>query len=151
MDELINEAKNELRRVEHLYYVSLKYTRTADVIKNVIERLINSFSFLVDALLEYAKSKKLVEKIPLAPRAKSDLLKVIYPEDEELTKFINFYTLLRDIRSAPYTKREEYRRHVTMSSEISPGEFIEVNIDVLGEYLKYLHMFFDFVKEKILI
>jgi len=151
MNELMNDAKQELKRVEHLFYVSLKYTRTADVIRNVIERMINSFMFGIDALLKHAKENKLIEgDIPPAPRAKSDLILSVYPEDLRLLKFVDFYTLLRDIRSAPYTKREEYRRHVTMTSELSPGKFIEVNIDVLSDYQKILQLFLEFVQERLI-
>ena len=149
MNELINEAKSELKRVEHLFFVSLKYTRTADVIRNLVERLINSLGFGFDAFLEHAKKNKVIEKIPKAPRAKSQLLKEIYPDDEHLISFIEFYILLRDIKAAPYTKREEYRRHVTMTSEIAPGKFIDVDIDLLSEYLKKLHLFIEYIKEKI--
>ena len=45
MKEALDNAKEELKRVDHLFYVSLKYTRTADMMRHLIERLINAFSF----------------------------------------------------------------------------------------------------------
>ena len=149
MDEILNNMKNELKRVDHLFYVSLKYTRTVDVIRNIVERLINAFEFGVDFLLEHAKKDKKVKDIPKAPRAKIDLVNEIFADDEKLIKYMEFYVLLRDLRAAPYTKREEYRRHVTMTSEISPGDFIEVNIDVLAEYLTKSQLFIEYIKEKV--
>ena len=150
MDENINNIRNELKRAEHLYFVSLKYTRTVDVIRNLVDRLINSFELGIDVLLEIAKTNKKLETIPRAPRAKSNIAKEIYSEEEELIKFLEFYILLRDIKAAPYTKKEEYRRHVTMTSEISPGNYIEVDIDLLQEYLKRSHTFFEYIKEKLI-
>lgn len=148
MDDNLNDAKSEFKRAEHLFFVSLKYTRTVDVVRSVVERLIASFEFCIDSLLEHARKKKLIKEIPKAPRAKSDLIKEIYSDDEALMQFIDFYILLRDLRAAPYTKREEYRRHVTMISELSPGKFAEVNIDVLADYLKKAQAFFDYMTEK---
>ena len=147
MNELMNDAKNELKRVEHLFFVSLKYTRTVDVIRNVIERMINAFTFSMDALLKYAKQQKLIEEIPKAPRAKSDLIKELYPDDEKLNKYLEFYILLRDLKAAPYKKREEYRRHVTMISELTPGNFTEIDIDVLSEDLKKVHSFIEYITQ----
>jgi hypothetical protein len=129
--------------------VSLKYTRTVDVIRNVVERLINAFEFGVDALLEHAKKQKKIETIPRAPRAKSNIIEEIFSSDEKLLKYMKFYIMLRDIRSAPYTRSEEYRRHVTMTSEISPGEFIKVDIDALSEYLKRVQKFLEYITEKL--
>ena len=150
MDENLDSMKSELKRVDHLYYVSLKYTRTVDVIRNIIERLINAFEFGIDFLLEHAKKEKMIKEIPKAPRAKSDLINEIFEDDKKLLKYMEFYILLRNLRAAPYTRREEFRRHVTMTSEISPGEFVEVNIDVLGEYLIKAQSFIEFIKEKVL-
>ena len=33
-DEYLIEAREELNRIEHIIYVSLKYTRTTDVLRN---------------------------------------------------------------------------------------------------------------------
>ena len=42
MIETLENAKEELKRVDHLIFVSLKYTRTVDVLLNVINRIISS-------------------------------------------------------------------------------------------------------------
>ena len=39
--ELEDNAKQELKRADHLLYVTLKYTRTVDVIKNTIKISVN--------------------------------------------------------------------------------------------------------------
>lgn len=48
MKEAITNAVEELKRVDHLIYVSLKYTRTVDVIRSVINRLIESYNAIID-------------------------------------------------------------------------------------------------------
>ena len=52
MIESLEDAKEELKRVDHLIYVSLKYTRTVDVLRNVIERLVTASEFMITAMLK---------------------------------------------------------------------------------------------------
>ena len=132
MREALDNAKEELKRVYHLFYVSLKYTRTADMMRHMVERLIKAFSFGIDSLLKYTKENKKIGEIPDNPTMKSRLLAETLP-DEELANYINLYLKLRKIIRADYTKREEFRRHVTMTCTIDNGTVVEVNIDTLKE------------------
>ena len=149
MKESFDEAVQELKRVDHLFWVSLKYTRTVDVIKHVIERLINCISFGLESLLKYAKEKKLVTNIPANQGLRCDLLKKTFPENTEIIDYINFYLKLRKLSKAEYTKREEFRRHVTMTATIDKGEIVEVDIDLLKEYYEKTRIFIAFVKRTI--
>ncbi len=58
MKRSLDNALRELRKVDHLIYVSLKYTRTVDVLKHIIKRMISAFDFMMDALLINLKQKK---------------------------------------------------------------------------------------------
>lgn len=146
MKESFDEAIQELKRVDHLFWVSLKYTRTVDVIKHVIERLINCIGFGLEALLKYAKEKKLIANIPTNAGLRCDLLKKTFPDNAELIDYINFYLRLRKLDKAEYKKREEFRRHVAMIATIDKGELVEVNIDILKEYYEKTRNFIVFVK-----
>lgn len=140
----MDEARQELKRVDHLVYVSLKYTRTVDVIKSVVERLINAFDFAIVGLLNYLKEKKKIKEFPQSSALKVKLLEKNF-HNEELNSYLNFYLLLRRISRAEYTKREEYRRHVTMIASLDNGETMEVNIDILKEYYDKTKQFLDFI------
>ena len=146
MKESFEEAVHELKRVDHLFWVSLKYTRTVDVIKNVIERLINCLGFGLEALLKYGKEKKLVTSIPTNSGLRCDLLKKTFPDNADLIDYINFYIMLRKLSRAEYTKKEEFRRHVTMIATIDKGEVVKVDIDTLKEYYEKTRNFISFVK-----
>lgn len=147
MKESFDEAIQELKRVDHLFWVSLKYTRTVDVIKHVIERLITCIGFGLEALLKYAKEKKLITSIPINAGLRCDLLKKTFPDNLELIDYVNFYLKLRKLSRAEYTKREEFRRHVTMTATIDKGEIVEVDIDTLKEYYSKTRDFVAFVKK----
>lgn len=147
MKDSFDEALQELKRVEHLFWVSLKYTRTVDVIKHVIDRLISCIGFGFESLLKYAKEKKLVAGIPDNAGLRCDLLKQTFPDNAELIDYINFYLRLRKLSKAEYTRREEFRRHVTMIATIDKGEVVEVNIDSLKEDYERTKKLIAFIKK----
>lgn len=141
MLELLDKAKDELKRADHLMYVSLKYTRTVDVIKSIIERLINAFDFGVGALLKKAK----IKDIPPMPRVRVDILKKTYASDENIHQYMQLYILLRDINHAPFERAMEFRRHVTMTAHLSDKE-IEIDIDIVEDYFKKTKEFIEYVE-----
>ena len=146
MNESLDESKNELKRVDHVIYVSLKYTRTVDVIKSIIDRMITSFDFGFIAILEKVQRRRKTLEIPTQPRKRCDLLREIFPEDKELMDYVDFYLLLRDLSQAKYTRREEYRRHVTMIADLGQEEPYEVNIDILYEWNEKMIVFITYLE-----
>lgn len=147
MEESLEDAKEELKRVDHLFYVSLKYTRTVDMIRTMIERLISTFDCGMLSLLKYAKEKKKINEIPSTPISKCELLKKTYP-NLNIKKYTDLYILFRRLMREPYAKREEYRRHVTMISQIEDKK-IETDIDILSEYYDKTKDFLTLVEETI--
>lgn len=147
MEESLEDAKEEIKRVDHLFYVSLKYTRTVDMMRNMIERLISTFDWGILSLLKYAKEKKKISEIPPSPISKCELVKKTY-KDPKVKEYIDLYLLLRKLMRVPYTKREEYRRHVTMISQVGDKK-VETSIDVLKEYYDKLIEFLSLVESTI--
>ncbi len=132
--ELLTEAKEELKRVEHLIYVSLKYTRTVDVLLNAISRMIEAYDFTFQAILQHALEEKKVDEIPATPIEKGNLVKQVYPDDEQVSDNVGLFFLLRKLHRSPSPQREqEYRRHVTMRTIVDGKEEI-VNIDIITRY-----------------
>ncbi len=149
MKDYLDDVKNEVKRVDHLLYVSLKYTRTVDVLRSVVERVINALEIGIEGLLEKVKKRRKKFDIPAQPLLRCGLIKQVFPDDKTLLKYVDFYLMLRRILKAPHTKREEYRRHVTMISEISAGNFTEVNIDILHEYYDHIKKWVEYLEEKL--
>lgn len=148
MRDYLNRVKSEIKRVDHLFFVSLKYTRTVDVIRNVVERMINAFDEGIAALLEYAARKKKIKRsdIPPAPRLRLSLVKELYSTDARILEYMDFYLTLRKIIQARFTKKEEHRRHVAMIVEVEPQKFIEVSIDLLNEYYRKTREFLEYLE-----
>ena len=126
MKVFLEEAREELKRADHIIYVSLKYTRTVDVIKNLIERLINCLDFVIDRLLDKAVEDMLISEKPTNAGLKSNALKKAY--GGQFAVLIALYIQLRKIGRAEYKKSSEYRRHVTMTATTDEGVFM-IDID----------------------
>jgi hypothetical protein len=142
MKETIEKAKEELKRADHLYYVSLKYTKTVDVIKSIIERLINAFDFAIDALFLYLQKKKKVKEIPTSPLTKCVEIKKLFPDDQQFLDDIDFYVLLRRIIKADYTSAREFRKNVTMSVNLEDN-ILDINLEILLGYFRRTKNFVD--------
>ena len=143
MKDYLDDIKNELKRVDHLLYVSLKYTRTVDVVISVDNRFINAYDLGMEGLIAKVKKRRKTLEMPKQPRKKCQLVKELYADDEKILKFVEFYLELRHIYQARYTKREEYRRHVTMIAELESGKIVAVGIDKLHEYEKEAKEFIE--------
>jgi len=149
MDEFLEEATEELKRVDHLIYVSLKYTRTVDVFKSILERLIACYDLAMEGLLQKAKAKNKIATIPISPMLKAEMLKKIYAKQEDFIPFIDFYIFLRKLNNAEYTKSNEYRRHVTMTAIFPSGETQEVTMDIIHDYYDKVKEFVKYVGENL--
>jgi len=133
-DDYLESAKEELKRVDHLIYVSLKYTRTCDVFKNIIQRLINAIEFMLDAILQRLEAEKKIFEAPAQPGAKCNTVKE-HIQDEKILQMVDFYLLLRQMNRTDFSREREYRRHVTMTMIIE-GKPVEVNIDSITQFFK---------------
>jgi len=142
----IQRAEYELRRVDHLIYVSLKYTRTVDVIKNIIARLIDTFDIIWGAFLEHAEQEGIIFEIPTSPGAKIAQLKKL-STDPQVKQFLEFYMLLRQFNHAEYTAHQEFRRHVTMRAVFPNGNSQDLDIDIITQYYKDTKEFIEYAKE----
>jgi len=122
--DLIGDSKyEELKRADHLIYVTLKYTRTVDVMKNIIKRLITAMDFAVsDALLKYKTKKSIVGLV---------LFKQLVAKKPKLKKYLTFYIMLKRIDKSKFSGREEYRKNVTLIAGKK-----EVNFEMIKEYFE---------------
>ncbi len=135
MIEALDRAKKELNRADHLYHVSLKYTRTVDVLKSLIARLMNVIDSANEALLIKAKQEGTIPDVPKLPRLRIEAINKAYADDETVKNYADFFLMLRKINKAEFTRAQEFRRHVTMTADVDSKK-IEVTIDIIGDYYK---------------
>jgi len=141
MEKIIKEKIS----ADHLLYVSLKYTKTCDVIINLLLRWRIMIDMAMDTLVEKAKKQKKWKPVPDAPRAKLIQLKKLYANDEIITKTLSLYELFRDIESLEKVRENEFRKGVTLKV-VHNGKMIAINIDTLKEYSALLERFISSLK-----
>ncbi|MBW2991985.1 hypothetical protein KY345_02080 [Candidatus Woesearchaeota archaeon] len=141
MRNSLNNAKEEFKRCDHLLYVSLKYTRTVDVIKSLIARFLSCYGFAVDALL--LKKKK---EIPAQIGLKIDKVKELYSDNPIVIDNVESFVFLRKLDKARYDKENEYRRHVHLLAEVE-GEKKTIGIDEMTYYFLKLKDFLEYLEE----
>ena len=137
MPSFLEDAREELKRADHLLYVSLKYTRTVDVIKSLIQRLINATDRLINNLLEHALEKKMITENPENTGLKGELAKKTF-NDPIIKEMVDFNLFMKQVNRAEYKKSREFRRHVTMTAFTKSGA-VDINMDIIKEeYFKTL-------------
>ena len=149
MIESLNNATDELKRVDHLIYVSLKYTRTVDVLKNVVVRMLESYDYIIEAMLLYLEEKNMIFELPTAPHVRAMTVSKHFEDPvikEHMDQYIVFKKLLK---KEDYESINEFRRHVAMITDID-GKEVTINIDFLTEYFKLMKDFLKYVKDKII-
>ncbi len=142
MEEIIKEKIS----ADHLLYVSLKYTKTCDVIINLLFRWRIMIERSIDAILHHAKKKKLISKIPTSPIEKIDLMKKVFQKQEIVMKTLEVYEMFRKIDSLRYEREGEFRKNVNLRI-FYQGKEININMDKLKEYGELLEKFISYVKQ----
>lgn len=145
MIESLTKAREELKRVDHLVYVSLKYTRTVDVLWNTMSRMVEFYDHAVDSLLKKLVEERRIEELPPSPVEKGRLVLQRYKNDL-IQDNVKLYLLLRKVLRSNPSKEQEYRRHVTGTSIID-GQEIRVDIDLVTQYYGLQQEFFEYLKE----
>ena len=130
---------------DHLLYVSLKYTKTCDVIINLLLRWKIMIELGMDKLVEQAKKQKKWKPIPNAPRAKLLQLKQIYTSNKDISETLNLYELFRDIEQLEKVRENEFRKGVNLRVNYR-GQVINVNLEKLKEYSSILERFISALK-----
>jgi len=145
MKENFKEAEEELKRADHLVFVTLKYTRTVDVIKNVIHRLINSYNLIIIEALEHARKKRKIKEVPTNPVARCEALAKII-KNKEIHDYLKLYNLLKKIDRAEYEKKSEYRKNVALIA-LFPSRKVEINMERLRAFFERSREFLFFIHD----
>ena len=140
----LDNAKEEIKRADHLIFISLKYTRTCDIMMNIIIRLIDTYNELIFSSLlklKYDGKIKVVSESKIKRAEELSLLK------RSFKKYLDLYFLLNKIRVSDFERREEYRKNVTLISNLAKNKSLEVTVPVITEYFKKTKEFLDLVEE----
>ncbi|MBW6442216.1 hypothetical protein K0A97_00330 [Patescibacteria group bacterium] len=146
---IIEEIIQEKISADHLLYVSLKYTKTCDVIMNLILRWRRMIETSIDGILKFAKKKKKISAVPPNPIGKIDLMKKLFEKDKSVLRVIEMYEMFRKIEELRRERTGEFRKNVTLKVFYRGGE-ISINLDKLKVYAEDLEKFISTTKQFLL-
>ncbi len=146
MNRFMFDSRMEIKRADHLIYVSLKYTRTIDIMNNIFDRLIATYDFILDGILDKAKSEKKIDADIRIPGLKVKKVKELYPDDELLSDYLDLYLIFRKIRKSSQMRILEFRRGVTMTCMVDNKQ-MDVTIDIITGYYKHVMTFLEYMND----
>lgn len=141
---MLNEIERERKMAQHLFYVSLKYTKTVDVILNLIERWEKMTDKCIELLLRQTKKAKKLKEIPIAPKARELAVRAVY-KDEIVSKVMDLYALFRKIPNLEKIREHEFRKNLALKV-IDSGKEIEINMEKLKEWNELFENFLIYIK-----
>jgi hypothetical protein len=141
---MLNEIEREKKRAEHLLYVSLKYTKTCDVILNLMERWQHMIKLCIELLFRQAKKRRIIKSVPSAPKVREEQIMKLF-KDELVQKTVRLYNFFRRVPPLEKMKEHEFRKNVTLRI-IDYGREIEINMDKLKEWNELIESFLKYVR-----
>ncbi|MBU2504097.1 MAG: hypothetical protein KJ879_03555 [Nanoarchaeota archaeon] len=145
MEEIIQEKIS----ADHLLYVSLKYTKTCDVILNLILRWKKMIETSLDEILKHAKKKKKISSIPTNPVGKIETIRKLFKKDKNFLEVMDMYEMFRKIEELRKERIGEFRKNVTLKV-FYRGEEVNVNLEQLKIYAEKLEKFISTTKQFLL-
>ncbi|OYT36023.1 hypothetical protein B6U91_02045 [Candidatus Pacearchaeota archaeon ex4484_71] len=145
MEEIIQEKIS----ADHLLYVSLKYTKTCDVIMNLLLRWRKMIDTSINEILKHAKDKKKIESVSENTFGKLDQIRKLFKKDSNFQDVIEFYEMLRKLENLKTERIGEFRKNVCLKISYK-GEIVEVNLEQLKIYAEMLEKFISVTKQFLL-
>jgi hypothetical protein len=143
---MIEKIMKEKISADHLLYVSLKYTKTCDVILNLLRRWTVMIDDSIVGLLEQLKRKKKIKSIPAAPRQRMELVKENFKKEPIVMSTMEMYAFFKKIDSLRTVRESEFRKDVRLKIYDGTQEII-INLDKLKEQQAILESFISYVKQ----
>ncbi len=131
---------------DHLLYVSLKYTKTCDVIYNLLLRWRRMIEVSTEQILKHAKKKKKISSVPDNPVKSIQAVRELFKKDKRFLEVIDFYEMLRKLENLRTERIGEFRKNVNLKI-IYQGKEINVNLEALKIYADNLENFISSVKQ----
>lgn len=139
------KIEKEKRAADHLLYVSMKYTKTCDVMVNLMLRWQSMIEESINAMLEKAKKRRLISSIPAAPRAKVNVLRELLKKEKDVIDTLELYMFFKRLNQMEQIREAEFRKNVALRV-MDNNKLVLINLDKLKEWEALLERFLSFVR-----
>jgi len=142
----IEEIIKEKTSADHLLYVSLKYTKTCDVILNLLARWKSLIELSFDRLIEQKIEQGKILHVPESPKQRVEFMNKYFKKSEEIQAIVPLYIFFKRVPDLNKTRGGEFRKNVNLKV-IEPIKTTEINMEKLGEYAEIVEKFISEVKK----
>lgn len=142
---MISEIIKEKTSADHLLYVSLKYTKTCDVMLNLIARWKSMVEMSFDAIIEKAVKEKKIPHVPDSPKQRVEFVRQYFKKSLAVQETVPVYIFFKRIPELPKTREGEFRKNVNLKI-IEPGRITVIDMEKLREYSELLERFISEIK-----
>ena len=144
MDEEIIKEKTS---ADHLMYVSLKYTKTCDVILNLLARWKSLIEISFDAILEKGCENGKIKAMPVTPIQRIEFVKKYFAKDEAVQNVVPLYVFFKRVPDLKKVRSGEFRKNVNLKVTLTPTKNVDINMEKLSGYYAVVEAFVSRVKE----
>jgi len=142
---MVEDIVKEKTSADHLLYVSLKYTKTCDVILNLLARWKSLIELSFDRLLKNGVEKGKIPKIPTNPKQRIEFMRQYFKKSSDIQDVIPLYIFFKRIPDLEKTREGEFRKNVNLKI-FEVNKITEINMNKLGEYYDVIEKFIDEVR-----
>ena len=143
---MIEKIIKEKTSADHLLYVSLKYTKTCDVILNLLARWKSLIEISFDAILEKKVESGKLPMMPTNPKQRIEFIKKCFYRNPVVQDVVVLYVFFKRVPDLSKTRSGEFRKNVNLKI-IEPTRTTDVNMEKLGEYYEIIEKFISEVKK----
>ena len=143
---MIEEIIKEKTSADHLLYVSLKYTKTCDVILNLLARWKSLIEISFDAILETKVEAGKIPEMHTNPKQRIEFIKKYFKKNEDVQNVVPLYIFFKRVPDLNKTRSGEFRKGVNLKI-VALGKTTDINMEKLGEYYEIIEKFMVEVKK----
>lgn len=144
---MIEEIIKGKTSADHLLYVSLKYTKTCDVILNLLARWKSLIETSFDAILEKQVEDGKIPAMPTNPKQRIEFIKKYFSKNQDIQNIVPVYIFFKRVPDLTKTRSGEFRKNVNLKVQAGPTRIVDINMEKLGEYYEIVEKFISEVNK----
>jgi hypothetical protein len=140
---MISEIIKEKTSADHLLYVSLKYTKTCDVILNLLARWKSLIELSFDSIIQTYVDCEKIPAMPISPKQRIEFIRTYFKDFKHIQTIVPVYIFFKRVPDCQKSREGEFRKNVNLKVKL-PNDVISINLLKLDEYSGIVD---DFMKD----
>jgi len=143
---MISEIIKEKTSADHLLYVSLKYTKTCDVILNLLARWKSLIELSFDSIIQTYVNAGKIPAMPISPKQRIEFIRKYFAAYKSVQEIVPIYIFFKRVPDCQKSREGEFRKNVNLKVKL-PNDTIIINLQKLDEYSLVVDNFIKEIKK----